>query len=257
MSSSVGRPTNASLIADGIVPVSKRCKICQSGAKDEITQMMLNRATSRQIIEKFGHLFNPILTPTNIHSHKQHVNPEIAVQEDRRKAISIDVHYNEQTKALYKHRYDEAFDKEKASDALYKQRLENLLRLQHEVELLNETEKEALKEGKLLCDADQGLRRKVIQDLEVAYRGFNQDLLKHIQLDADLYTKQVSIQYMNMMKNTYLQFTQKLMDVLVKEIDDKLIRERLVEQVGDLLEGEVAPKLDPNKIAEADFEEIP
>ncbi len=240
----MGRPSNAELIASGKIPVSKVCKICQSGARDEITQMILNRATGRDIIDKFGHLFDTPLSPTNINSHKHHMDVNIAVKADREKAVAAVVEYNDTTKQLYQHKYDKAFDKAAAADVMYKQRLANLLFLQHEVEQLNAQE---TMQGGILSDADQGLRRKVIQDLEVAYRGFNQDLIKHIQLDADLYTKQLSVQYVNMIKNSVLRFTQKFMDVLVKEIPDDVTRVRVTEQLGDILDAELSPNLDPNK----------
>lgn len=250
----MGRPSNASLIAEGKIPVSKACKICQSGARDEITQMILDRATGREIITKFGHLFaESSLSPTNIHSHKQHMDVNIAVKADREKAIAAVVEYNAETKQLYQHRYDEHFDKAAAADVMYKQRLANLLRLQHEVEQLNAQE---VLLGGVLSDSDQGLRRKVIQDLEVAYRGFNQDLIKHIQLDSDLYTKQLSVQYINMIKNSVLRFTQKFMDVLVKEISDDVTRVRVTEQLGDILDEELQPNLDPSKAIEADVVEV-
>lgn len=249
----VGRPTNQQLIAEGRIPVSKRCKICQSGARDEITQMILNRAKYRDIIDKFGHLFKESLTPTNINSHKQHINVDAAVKEDRKTAIKAVVEYDDTTKALFEHRYDESFDKAAAADRMYKQRLANLLRLQHEVEELNA--KEAEQDG-ILGDADLGLRRKLIQDLEVAYRGFNQDLLKHIQLDADLYVKQVSVQYIKQLQNAVLRFTQKFMDVLVKEVVDDLTRVRITEQLGDLLDAEIAPNLDPGKAITAEYEVV-
>ena len=248
----VGRPSNQTLIAEGRIPVSKTCKICQSGAKDEITQMILNRATGRQIIEKFGHLFADPLTPTNIHSHKQHMDINIAVKADRNKAIQAVVEYNDTTKKLFEHRYDQEFDKSAAADALYKQRLENLLRLQHEIESLNVKEQT---EG-VLNDAEQFLRRKLVQDLEVSYRGFSQDLIKHIQVDADLYTKQLSVQYIMNMNASFLRFTQKFMDVLVKEITDDLTRVRITEQLGDLLDSEIAPNLDPEKAIKTDYEVV-
>ena len=250
--SNIGRPTNQQLIADGKIPVSKTCKICQSGARDEITQLIINRATGREIIDKFGHLFQEGLTPTNIHSHRQHINVDEAVKADRKKAVAANVEYNETTKALFQHKYDEKFDKAETADMLYKQRMANLFRLQHEIETLNAQE---LNES-FLSESDKGLRRKLVTDLEVAYRGFNQDLLKHIQLDADLYVKQVSLQYINLVQNSFLRFTAKLMDVLVKEIPDPISRERLVEQVGDLLQEEVAPILDPNKAIDTDSEII-
>lgn len=255
MALKVGRPTNKQLLAEGKIPVSKQCKICQSGAKDEITQMILKRSSYRAIIEKFGHLFGTAgLSPTNINSHKQHVNVDAVVKSDRARAIAAVTEYTDITKQLFQHRYDEKFDKMAAADIMYRQRLENLLRLQHEIEQLNATE-QASDDGKL-TDADQGLRRKVIQDLEVAYRGFNQDLIKHIQLDADMYTKQLSVQYVKSMQESFLRFTQKFMDVLVKEITDDTTRERIAEQLGDLLDSEIAPNLDPAKAIDAEFEEV-
>ncbi len=100
------------------------------------------------------------------------------------------------------------------------------------------------------------MRRKLISDLEIAYRGFQQDLVKHIQLDADLYVQQVSIQYIESLKKAFLSFTSKFMDVMVKEINDDVTRERVKEQLGDLLDAEIAPVLDPNKAIDANFEEV-
>ena len=256
MTSKVGRPSNKQLLAEGKIPISKACKVCQSGARDEITQMILSKTTYREVITKFGHLFDSEfpLSPTNLHSHKQHMNVEAAVKADRATIIKAVVEYDETTKDLFKHRYDEEFDKVAAADLMYKQRLSNLLGLQNEVEELNAKEK--ADDAKTLGDADQGLRRKLLLELEVAYRGFNQDLIKHIQLDADLYTKQVSVQYINQMKESFLRFTQKFMDVLVKEINDSVTRERITEQLGDLLDEEVSPNLDPAKAIATEFTEI-
>lgn len=245
-----GRPSNKQLIADGKLVVSTTCKICQSSVRDEITRAILNKEPSSSIIEKYGVYFTPKLTPTNIHSHKQHISPETAVKVDREKALLAVADYDPVTKELFKQKYTEKFDKMKAADELYKQRLQNLFYLQTEIQQYNELEQ---REGPLE-GADQAIRRKLITELEIAYRGFNQDLLKHIQLDADLYVKQVSIQYIESMRKAFLSFTQKFMDILVKEINDNVIRERVVEQLGDLLDTEVAPNLDPNKALEAEYE---
>jgi len=247
-----GRPSNKQLIAEGKLIVSCKCKICQSPVRDEITRAILNKETSTIIIEKYGHYFSPALTPTNIHSHKQHISVERAVKLDREKVIQAVSEYDPITKELYKQRYSERFDKMKASDELYKQRLQNLFYLQTEIQQYNELEK---KEGSLE-PSDQTIRRKLISDLEIAYRGFNQDLLKHIQLDADLYVKQISVRYIETLRKSFLSFTQKFMDILVKEINDDVIRERVVEQLGDLLDAEVAPNLDPNKAIDAAYEVV-
>ena len=249
----VGRPKNADLIANGSLVISKTCKICCSECRDDITQAILNKVPSSQIIEKFGSYFEKPLTPTNIHSHKQHISPEAAVKADREKALAVVSDYNPVTKELYKKKYNETFDKMEAADTLYKQRLRNLFHLQSEIERYNA--REELDDG-VLDIADQAVRRKLISDLEVAYRGFQQDLLKHIQLDADLYVKQVSIQYIESLKRAFFSFTAKFMDVMVKEINDDTTRERVKEQLGELLDTEIAPILDPNKAIDADFEEV-
>jgi len=252
----VGRPSNKSLMRDGKMVKSKTCKICQSTACDDITQAILKKMPSSQIIANWGHLFDPPLTPTNIHSHKQHISPEAAVKAGRDVALATisDDEYNGVTKQLYKEKFDEEFDKMSAADMLYKQRLRNLFHLQSEIERYN---KQEIMNGGILDDTDLAVRRKLISDLEVAYRGFQQDLLKHIQLDADLYVKQVSIQYIEHLKCAFLSFTSKFMDVMVKEINDDVTRERVKEQLGDLLDTEIAPVLDPNRAVDADFEEIP
>ncbi|KKL50831.1 hypothetical protein LCGC14_2301540, partial [marine sediment metagenome] len=158
--------------------------------------------------------------------------------------------YNVVTTQLYKEQFDKDFDKMSAADTLYRQRLRNLFHLQSEIERYNK--QEAMDNG-LLDDTDLAIRRKLISDLEIAYRGFQQDLLKHIQLDADLYVKQVSIQYIGSLKSAFLQFTAKFMDVMVKEIADSVTRERVKEQLGDLLDSEIAPLLEPDKAVDADF----
>ena len=251
----VGRPSNKDLISDGKMIKSKTCKICQSTACDEITQAILKKMTSTQIIKNWGHLFDPPLTPTNIHSHKQHISPETAVKAGRNTALATvpENEYNTVTKQLYKEKFDEDFDKMIAADTLYRQRLRNLFHLQAEIERYNKQEQ---MDGGFLDASDMAMRRKLISDLEIAYRGFQQDLIKHIQLDADLYVKQVSVQYIESLKKAFLSFTAKFMDVMVKEINDDVTRERVKEQLGDLLDAEISPILDPKKAVDANFEEI-
>ena len=248
----VGRPSNKDLVADGKMVVSKTCKVCQSTARDDITQAIFKKMPSSQIIANWGHLFDPPLTPTNIHSHKQHISPEAAIKAGRDNALATvsDDEYSVVTKQLYREKFDEDFDKMSAADTLYKQRLRNLFHLQSEIERYNK--EEAVNNG-ILDDTDLAIRRKLISDLEIAYRGFQQDLLKHIQLDADLYVKQVSIQYIESLKRAFLSFTSKFMDVMVKEINDDLTRERVKEQLGDLLDTEISPLLEPAKAIDADF----
>ena len=250
----VGRPSNDELMKDGKMIVSKTCKICGSTARDDITQAMLKGMTSTEIISNWGHLFNS-LTPTNIHSHRQHISPEAAVKAGRDTALATipDGEYNEVTKQLYKEKFDKDFDKMSAADILYRQRLRNLFHLQSEIERYNKQEET---DGGILDDTDLVTRRKLISDLEIAYRGFQQDLLKHIQLDADLYVKQVSIQYIESLKRAFLSFTSKFMDVMVKEINDSTTRERVKEQLGDLLDAEISPLLEPAKAIDAEFEEV-
>lgn len=252
----VGRPSNKDLVAEGKMIVSATCKVCKSTARDDITQAILKKMPGSQIISNWGHLFEPPLTPTNIHSHKQHISPEAAVKAGRDTALATipEDEYNVVTRQLYRENFDEEFDKMSAADTLYKQRLRNLFHLQSEIERYN---KQEAMDGGLLDDTDLMIRRKLISDLEIAYRGFQQDLVKHIQLDADLYVKQVSIQYIESLKRAFLSFTSKFMDVMVKEITDDVTRERVKEQLGDLLDTEIAPILDPNKAVDAEFEEIP
>jgi len=253
MSKHVGRPSNEELIRNGKLVVSKRCKVCQSAVRDEITRDLLNNIPYTQIIAKYAdEYFNGKLTPTNLHSHKQHTSPETAVQEDRKKALVCTTGYDDTTKALWQQKYSENFDKVRAADILYKQRLTNLFHIQNEIELLNQ--KEATEEG--LDEGDRALRVRLVASLEEAYRGFNQDLLKHIQLDADLYVKQVNVKFVNDLKHAFIRFTQKFMDVLVKEVEDQLTRERVVDQLGSLLDQEIKPTLDPNKTVEAEFKVI-
>jgi uncharacterized FlaG/YvyC family protein len=134
---------------------------------------------------------------------------------------------------------------------LYSQRLENLLHIQREIDSYNQQEQLAP-----LSAHDIASRRTLIQDLEVAYRGFNQDLLKHIQLEADIFTKQISLQYVAEIKSTFLEFTKKFIDIIVREIPDQQLRTRIVENLTDLLDTIVAPKLDPRAAINADYEEI-
>ena len=251
----VGRPSNADLIKNGKMIRSKTCKVCGSTACNDITQAILKKMTSTEIIKNWGHLFEPPLTPTNIHSHKQHISPEAAVKAGRDTALATipEGEYNVVTKQLYKEKFGKDFDKMNAADTLYKQRLGNLFHLQSEIERYNKQEE--MNNG-LLDDTDLAMRRKLISDLEIAYRGFQQDLVKHIQLDADLYVQQVSIQYIESLKKAFLSFTSKFMDVMVKEINDDVTRERVKEQLGDLLDAEIAPVLDPNKAIDANFEEV-
>jgi len=245
-----GRPSNKEKLAEGSMVVSKSCKICQSPVRNEITRDILNGVKGTEICEKYSKYFENGLSPTNVHSHKQHVSPEAVAIEDRKQSLAKVSEYDPITKQLFEHRYDKAFDKVRAADELYKQRLTNLFRIQHLIEEINATEE---RDGELSTDL-KTQRAKLIMELEEAYRGFNQDLIKHIALDADLYVKQVSVQYIELIKNSILRFTQKFMDILVKEIDDKITQARITEQLGDLLDKEIAPNLDPQKAVDADFE---
>jgi hypothetical protein len=155
-----GRPSNKNLISNGVFVVSRTCKICQSPVMNEITQCILRGISSSKIIAEYGHHFDPVLTPTNIHSHKQHVNPEIAVVEDRKRALTTTKDFNPTTKALYAHKYDEEFNKAKASDDLYRQRLDNLFHLQKEIEILNQLEEQ----NGSLTESETSKRYKIIQD---------------------------------------------------------------------------------------------
>lgn len=247
-----GRPSNETKLETGGMIVSKTCKICQSQVRDEITQAILQKQSSTVIIEKYNSFFDGTLTATNIHSHKKHVSPDAAVKADREKALAQVTEYTPATKALYQHQYDKAFDKQKAADEMYKQRLANLFRLQHEIEQLNATEVE-----RPLSTMETGTRRDLIRDLEISYRGFQQDLIKHIQVDADILTSQLSLKFVESVYAAYLAFTQKFIDVMIKEIDDKLIRERVKEQLIELLDSVVKPHLDPEKTLDAKYEIIP
>ncbi|KKK56526.1 hypothetical protein LCGC14_3063650, partial [marine sediment metagenome] len=83
----VGRPSNAELMKDGKMIVSKTCKICGSTARDDITQAIFQKIPSSTIIQNWGHLFDT-LTPTNIHSHKRHISPEAAIKAGRDNALA-------------------------------------------------------------------------------------------------------------------------------------------------------------------------
>ena len=244
-----GRPSNESKLETGGMIVSKTCKICQSSVRDEITQAILQKQSSTVIIEKYNSLFDGTLTATNIHSHKKHISPEVAVKADRAQTLAAVTEYNPTTKALFQHQYDKAFDKQKAADEMYKQRLANLFQLQHEIEQHNAAEAE-----RPLTAMEAGIRRDLIRELELSYRGFQQDLIKHIQVDADILTSQMSLKFVESVFQAYLQFTQRFMDVMVKEIDDKLTRERVKEQLIELLESVVKPHLDPEKTLDAKYE---
>ena len=248
----VGRPSNKQLLEEGRLGASKTCKICQSSVRDEITQAILEGETGRSIIDKYGFAFlDAPLTDTNIFSHKQHVDPVALAKIDRAKTLAQVTDYSDTTKALFDQRYSGELNKLKAADALYKQRLTNLFRLQHEIEVWNATEDERP------LDANEiATRRQLIKDLEESYRGFNQDLLKHMQIDQKQAEQDVSLAFLKRLQSVYLEFIHRFMDVIVKEIEDTTERQRVIEQLGDIMDATVAPMLDPQKAIPSSFDVV-
>ena len=65
-------------------------------------------------------------------------------------------------------------------------------------------------------------RKELIIDLDLAYRGFTQDLLKHIQVDSAVLAQHANIRLVNDVRNAITQFIHSFMDVVVKEITDPI-----------------------------------
>jgi len=227
----------------GLLRVSKRCKICQNlPYLNEITTVLLEgQMTYREIIEKWGDKFTPPLTPTNINSHKNHCNPKKAAEIDAKKRELSLVDLDPAVVELYKQKYDETLNKIKTVSLLYEARVKNLWELlayKKSIENINASERSV---------AD----RKTLKDLTISIdeimRGLTKDLLTHVKIEQGPGTVNVNIAMVQNFKEGVTKFIEDFVEVLIEEIDDPLIQNRIKERFVEKLDERILPLLDPKK----------
>lgn len=247
-----GRPSNDDLKSRGILRTSSKCKICQSPHKDEITRLMLEGSLNgEQIRKRFNemeHFKTKPLNPTNINSHKKHCDPTALAKVDHQNKLRKRAKFDPVTEQLYQHKYDKAFDKLNAVDAMYKQRLLNLGEVQLELESLKETPMEnrtPIEDAKI---------RELTLQVDDILHSVTADMLRHTKVEEGS-GKQINIIFINNVRLGVEKFIKAFVDVMVDEIDDSVTRERLKEKFIEQLDQNVSPTLD-DKIIEAEFEII-
>lgn len=230
----------------GLLRISKKCKICQSSCRDEITMALLNGMKYREIIEKWGDKIENF-GQVNINSHRKHCDPKAVAKIDvNRRELSL-VDLDPAVVQLYQQKYDEALNKFKTVSLLYDARLKNLWELLAAKKNL---------ESKPAAEKD-GFYNKEIKELTTAIdeimKGLTKDLLNHIKIESQgPGLVQVNVAMVSNFKKGITEFIEDFMDVLVGEIDDPLARERIKERFIEKLETRISPLLDPSKMVTVD-----
>lgn len=229
------------------------CKICQSPYANEITKALLEGVSGEEIRREFNQLDyfkDKPLNPTNIHSHKKHMNPEALAETDYKVIVQREMTHDPELAALFQQKYDEKFDRLKALDELYKQRLLNLGVLQYELEQLKSIPSDQV------TGADKARIQELTLSLDSALDSVGNVILKHIRTDQGPAPKNINIMYINHVKGGVEKFIEAFMDVLVTEVSDPVTQMRVKEKLIEKLDETMAPVLDVKKLTEAEYEVV-
>jgi hypothetical protein len=250
-----GRPSNEDLRARGVFKISDKCKICLSPYREEITKLLLTGTSGEDIRRQFNQLeyFKTApLNPTNITSHKRHCDPEALAEYDHEKEVKkeLDATIAPELQKLYQVKYDETLNKLTAIDQMYKQRLLNLSNFQREFDILS------LKSVELQTPQDKARLKELHFALEISQNSITQAMLKHLKLEQGPAQKNVNLIFISNMKTGIEQFIEAFMDIIVNEIPDGTLRERLKDKFTEKLNSIIAPLLDEKKAVNAEYEII-
>lgn len=254
---SLGRPTNETLKARGMLRVSDKCKICKSPYRDEITKLLLEGISGEEVRRRYNVLdyFKAApLNATNIMGHRRHCNPQTVAETDHTTIVTKQAQspeqYSSEVTALFQHQYDDSVNKLKAVDELYKQRLANMGEMQFQLK--------QLMDKPLNIDGTRNIEDTVrintyTAALDSMYDSLIQAMLKHVKIEQGPAQKNINLVIISNVKTGIEQFIESFIDVIVSEITDTTTRERIKDKFVEKLDSIVAPLLDANKI-EASFE---
>lgn len=230
----------------GLLRISKKCKICQSPHREEITKALLNGMTYREIIKTWGDKFTSTLNPVNINSHRKHCDPKAVAKIDANKRELSLTDFSPAVVQLFQQKYDEALNKFKTVNLLYDARLRNLW------ELLSM--KKHIEEVKIVdrTDAEKRQLKDLTTAIDEIMKGLTKDLLNHIKIEQGPGVVQVNVAMVTNFKKGIEEFIDDFMDVLVEEIDDPLTREKIKERFVEKLDTRISPLLDPSKMVTVD-----
>lgn len=231
----------------GLLRVSKKCKICQSPHRSEITMALLGGMTYREIIEKWGGEFTPPLSPTNVYSHKRHCDPKKVAKIDVNKRSLSLKDYPPAVVELYQQKYDEALNKFKTVSLLYDARLKNLWEL-----LAAKKHLEGKKDDEGIIGYNKGMK-DLTTAIDEIMRGLTKDLLTHIKIETQGSPQiNVNVAFVQNFKVGVEKFIEDFVDVLIQEIEDPLTRERIKERFVEKLDERISPLLDSSKMVVVD-----
>lgn len=231
----------------GLLRISKKCKICQSLYRDEITAALLNGMIYREIIETWGGDKIEKLSPVNINSHRKHCDPKAVAKIDANKRELSLADLPPSVVQLYQQKYDEALNKFKTVNLLYDARLRNLWEL-----LSMKKHIENTKVGDR-ADADKRQLKDLTTSIDEIMKGLTKDLLNHIKIETQgSGVVHVNVAMVQNFKTGITEFIEDFMDVLVEEIDDPLTREKIKERFVEKLDTRISPLLDPSKMVTVD-----
>lgn len=261
---SKGRPSIEDQRARGVLKVSDKCKICLSPYRDEISKLLIEGQISGEEIRRRYNVLDYFkeapLNPTNIMSHRRHCDPTSLAEYDHEKEVKKELDKNLQEvitpelQKLYQVKYDETLNKLTAIDQMYKQRLLNLANFQHEFDILST--RLAATPLEQQNPNDKARMKELHFAIEVSQNSITQAMLKHLKLEQGPAQKNVNLIFISNMKTGIEQFIEAFMDVIVNEIPDGTLRERLKDKFIDKLNSIVAPLLDEKKAVNTEYEII-
>ena len=228
----------------GLLRISKKCKICKSQYRNEITMDLLGGMTYHGIIAKWKDKI--YLNPVNINSHRKHCDPRMVAKIDANKRELSLVDFSPAVMKLYQQKYDETLNKVKTVNLLYDARLRNLWELLSAKKHIEDKKKEEKTE------LDKLDLHKLTVAIDEIMKGLTKDLLTHIKIEQGPGVTNVNILMVQNFRDGIEKFIEDFVDVLVQEIEDPLTRDRVRERFVEKLDERISPLLDPKMMVTAD-----
>lgn len=228
----------------GLLRISKKCKICKSQYRNEITMDLLGGMTYHGIIAKWKDKI--YINPVNINSHRKHCDPRMVAKIDANKRELSLVDFSPAVMKLYQQKYDETLNKVKTVNLLYDARLRNMWELLSAKKHIEDKKKEERTE------LDKLDLHKLTVAIDEIMKGLTKDLLTHIKIEQGPGVTNVNILLVQNFRDGIEKFIEDFVDVLVQEIEDPLTRDRVRERFVEKLDERISPLLDPKMMVIAD-----
>jgi hypothetical protein len=253
-----GRPSKEAEKADKCLAIVNTCKVCKSPFRDEITAEMLRGEQFHvEIMKQYNEApyfkENP-LSPANMSHHWKHSNPETMAKIDHESVMGREIvksEYSPEVMNLYQSRYDSTLNKLKMMDDIHKQRLHNLWEMQRNLEDLKDKVHKEIEEGIEPGPIEIMRVQELTFAVDDALNALTDSVVKHLKSEQGP-AKNINFIFVREVKTGIEKFITTFMDVIVEEIDDEMLRDRLKEKFIEKLDSSVSPIIDRVQIAEAE-----